>query len=43
VAVEIARLPEQIRGYEDLKLQSAQRARRTVEGLLVESRKETAA
>jgi indolepyruvate ferredoxin oxidoreductase len=43
MAVEIAKLPEQIRGYEELKLDSARRARQAAMELLAESQRETAA
>ncbi len=43
LAVEVARLPEQIRGYEDLKLESAREAREAASSLLSNSRRETAA
>jgi indolepyruvate ferredoxin oxidoreductase len=43
LAVEIAGLPDQIRGYEHIKLDSARRVRQAAADLLVESRRETAA
>jgi indolepyruvate ferredoxin oxidoreductase len=43
LAVEIAKLPDSIRGYEELKLDSARRARQAAEDLLAESRRESAA
>jgi indolepyruvate ferredoxin oxidoreductase len=43
LAVEIANLPDQIRGYENVKLDAAHRVRQTAGQLLLESRRETAA
>ena len=43
LAVEIARLPDRIRGYEALKLDSAQSARQAAAELLVAAQRETAA
>jgi indolepyruvate ferredoxin oxidoreductase len=43
LAVEIARLPDRIRGYERLKLDSAQSARQAAAELLVAAQRETAA
>jgi indolepyruvate ferredoxin oxidoreductase len=43
LAVEIAKLPDQIRGYEGLKLDSARRARQAAAELREEPRRETAA
>jgi indolepyruvate ferredoxin oxidoreductase len=43
LALEVATLPDQIRGYENVKLESAQRARQAAANLLMESQQETAA
>ena len=43
LALEAATLPDQIRGYENIKLDSARRVRQAAADLLLESRRETAA